>query len=294
MSDARISAIRRFNRFVTQRIGALQDQYLGMRRPLGEARLLYEIGDQGAEIRELRLRLALDSGYTSRLLRSLERQGLATTPKTPGDRRVRRAHLTRKGKAELREVGRRSTRFAQSLLDPLNDKQRSELVAAMDRIESLLSRSVVSVSVESPTSRDALHCISEYYRELSRRFPKGFDPSKSLSPSAKEFRPPNGLFIVLRVDREPVGCGAFKRLSSETAYLKRMWISPECRGMGLGRRLLRELEDRARCAGFGVACLETNKALGEAQALYRAAGYRVVKPFNDEPYADVWFEKKLR
>jgi GNAT superfamily N-acetyltransferase len=180
------------------------------------------------------------------------------------------------------------------LLDPLNDKQRSELVVAMEQIERLLSRSVVSVSVESPSSRDALRCIREYFRELSRRFPKGFDPSKSLSPSAREFRPPYGLFVVLRVDREPVGCGAFKRLSSGTAYLKRMWISPEWRGMGLGRRLLIELEDRARSAGFGMACLETNKALGEAQALYRSAGYRVVKPFNDEPYADVWLEKKLR
>lgn len=143
------------------------------------------------------------------------------------------------------------------------------------------------------TGPEAQYCLTEYYRELAGRFDTGFDPDKSFAPSLAEFAPPRGSFLVLRMAGEPVGCGGLKPISAEAAYLKRMWIAPQARGFGLARRLLAALEDKARVLGYRTVKLETNKALTEAQQLYRSSGYSEVAPFNDEPYAHHWFEKRI-
>lgn len=293
MFDARVSQVRSFNRAVTRTIGALDDGYLGRNRPLGESRLIFEIGGSGAAVSDLRARLGLDSGYLSRLLRSLERQGLVATAPAPHDKRVREARLTPTGLGELAELDRRSDRLALSILEPLNEAQRAKLAGAMAAVERLLSAAAVRIEEEPPTSRDAQHCLSLYYSELGERFEGGFDPALSTAPALDEFLPPAGSFLVARLNGAPVGCGGIKPLSRDSAYLKRMWVAPDARGLGLGRRLLTELEERARSIGYRTVKLETNKALTEAQQLYRSCGYREVAPFNDEPYAHHWFEKPL-
>ena len=288
-----IGKVRSFNRTVTQTIGALNDHYLGRDRPLGECRLIFEIGRDGAEVGELRARLDLDSGYASRLLRSLERQQLVTTEPGSSDRRIRQARLTRAGLAELGELDRRSDRLAESILDPLNEAQRQRLVDAMAEVERLLTASAVRTGEVSPASRDAQYCLAQYFQELGERFEGGFDPSQSLAPSLEGFEPPRGTFLVMRLHGEPVGCGGFKPDDAVAAYVKRMWISRSVRGLGLGRRMLQELEVRARALGYRTMRLETEKSLIEAQQLYRSAGYREVTPFNDERYAHHWFEKPI-
>jgi DNA-binding MarR family transcriptional regulator/GNAT superfamily N-acetyltransferase len=292
MGSALIKQVRSFNRAVTQTIGALRDDYLGHRRPLGESRLLFEIGGDGATVSALRDRLGLDSGYVSRLLRSLEKQELVTTEPSPGDRRVRIAKLTAAGKTELKTLNKDSDHLAQSILTPLNDRQRSKLTAAMAEVERLLTASTVRIDQVAPESRDAEYCLSRYFAELAERFDVGFDPARSLSPTHEEFVPPDGIFLVMRLHGRPVACGGFKR-DGDAAYLKRMWVSPDARGLGLGRRLLHELEARAQSIGYRKIHLETQKSLAEAQQLYRSSGYREVAPFNDEPYAHHWFEKRL-
>ena len=293
MDDTLIAQVRRFNRTVTQTIGALHDDYLGRERPLGESRLLFEIDECGATVGELRDRLDLDSGYVSRLLRSLEKQELVTTEPSTEDRRVRVAKLTCAGTAELHGLNRDSDRLAQSILDPLNHDQRNTLAAAMAEVERLLSASSVQVVEVRPDSDDAKYCLSRYFAELAERFDTGFDPARSLAPTLEGFEPPQGIFIVMRLHGAPVGCGGFKRDASGAAYIKRMWIAPETRGLGLGKRLLRELENRARNLGYRMVRLETQKSLTEAQQLYRSSGYREVPSFNDEPYAHHWFEKRF-
>jgi DNA-binding MarR family transcriptional regulator/GNAT superfamily N-acetyltransferase len=291
MPSSQIERIRSFNRTVTQTIGALQEDYLGRHRPLGESRLLFEIGRDGLTASALRARLDLDSGYLSRLLRSLERQGLVTTK--PGrDRRVRQVALTPSGVAELDGLNRDSDRLAQSIIDPLNETQRASLIDAMAEVERLLTASAVRIEEVSPSSPEAGLCLSRYFEELASRFEHGFDPSQSLSPTHYEFVPPKGSFLVIRLRGEPVGCGGFMPIP-DAAYIKRMWVAREARGLGLGRRLLQELESRARRAGYRLVRLETQKSLTEAQKLYRSSGYREVEPFNDEPYAHHWFEKPL-
>src|SRR5215212_2875193 len=126
-----VAQVRRFNRVVTRRVGALDDSFLARGRPLGASRLLWEIGVRGGEVRALRARLGLDSGHESRLLRALEAEGLVRVEADPSDRRVRVARLTRAGRSELRVLDRRSDDVARSILAPLDVAEREELVAAM-------------------------------------------------------------------------------------------------------------------------------------------------------------------
>ncbi len=294
MQQSAIERIRRFNRTVTEGIGVLDDHFLGRDRPIGESRVLWEIGRRGAEIRDLRGRLGLDSGYASRLLGSLSRQGLIREQPDQGDKRVRRATLTRKGLAERAELDRRSDALAVRILEPLTERQRAALVAAMTDVERLLRASMVRFTVENPQTRDARWCFEQYFAELNERFDAGFDPAQTISATVDELTRPAGLLLVGRLHGRPVGCGALKFHGKRPAELKRMWVAPESRGLGLGSRLLRELEQHARAAGTRVVRLETNRSLREAISLYRQSGYVEVEPFNDEPYAHHWFEKRLR
>ena len=293
MDAASTRQVRSFNRSVTQRIGALQDEYLARGRPLGASRVLWEIGDDGADARALRTRLDLDSGYLSRLLRSLELDGLVTVQPDADDRRVRTVRLTDAGRAERELLDRRSDELARSLLAPLSDAQRARVVEAMRVVEQLLTAGLVEVDVEDPTSTAAQFCIQAYFAELDNRFDAGFDPSQSISADADELAEPAGLLLVARLRDEPVGCGALKLHGAAPAEIKRMWVAPTARGLGVGRRILSELEEHARRRGVTLVRLETNKTLREATSLYRSAGYVEVDRFNDEPYAHHWFEKRL-
>jgi len=288
-----VGQVRSFNRTVTQRIGALNDEFLSRDRPLGQARLLWEIGPDGCDIRLLRSRLDLDSGYLSRLLRALENDGLVAVEPSRADRRVRIARLTGPGLAERAVLDRRSDDAAVAILEPLSARQRARLVAAMAEIERLLVASAVQVTECDPRHPDARACLRAYFSELSRRFDGGFDPARSISADDAELTPPTGLLLVATWHGEPVGCGAVKFHGDEPAELKRMWVSPARRGLGLGRRLLAELEAHAAARGVRTLRLETNHALDEAIGLYRDSGYREVPAFNDEPYAHHWFEKTL-
>ncbi len=291
-----IDQVRRFNRAVTQRAGALDDAFLARGRPLGQARVLWEIGPDGRDVRDLRAWLDLDSGYLSRLLRALERDGLVTVEANEADGRIRTARLTVTGQAERAEFDRLSDDAAVSLLGPLSQRQRGRLVAAMAEVERLLDASAIVTGVRDPRDPDARRCLRAYVDELAGRFDGGFDPGRSISAADHEMTPPAGLFLVATLRGEPVGCGALKfhpGAPAEVAGIKRMWVASAVRGLGLGRRLLAELEARAAAHGVRVLRLETNQALTEAISLYRAAGYREVPAFNDEPYAHHWFEKSL-
>ncbi len=293
MESGQVQEVRRFNRLVTQRIGALEAGYLHRGRPLGEARLLYEIGVDGGEVRALREKLGLDSGYVSRLLRSLEKQGLVQMRGDAGDGRVRRAVLTPKGCNELRTYDRASDALAASILAPLSLTQRQRLVAAMGQVERLIHAAAVDIRIEAPDSGDARWCLEAYFSELAARFETGFDPAKSNPAEASELTPPVGYFVLARSDGRPVGCGALKLKDGNTGEIKRMWTAPTSRGLGVARRVLAALEAKAAEVGLTTLRLETNAALLEAQALYRRSGYREVAPFNDEPYAHHWFEKRI-
>ena len=293
--SSHVAQVRRFNRTLTQRVGALNDRFLARDRPLAMSRLLWEIGTEGGEVVMLRSRLGVDSGQMSRMLRALEADGLVTVSPSEVDGRVRVARLTEKGRTERVFLDERSDELAASILDPLDAAQRTELVTAMRAVERLIATSLVELRQVDPESPDAQRCLRAYVAELNRRAPeRGFDPRTGATAEPHEVRPPNGAFVVLYLRGEPIGCGAVKHHPADVTDIKRMWVAESARGLGLGRRLLEHLERIAREHGSSEAHLETGDVLPEAIALYRSAGYVEVPPFNDEPFADRWFSKPLR
>jgi DNA-binding MarR family transcriptional regulator/ribosomal protein S18 acetylase RimI-like enzyme len=287
-----VQQVRRFNRVVTQRVGALQEEFLARHRPLAQSRLLWEIGETGCDVRALRSRLDLDSGYVSRLLRALEAEGLVSVEPSESDGRVRIARLTAAGSAERAVLDARSDEFAAAILRPLTSSQRDRLTAAMAEVERLLQASSIEVAPCSPSDPSARACFEAYFAELAERFDGGYDPAKAI-PVDDDLAPPRGVLLLATMHGEPVGCGAVKTPPGQPSLLKRMWVAPAVRGLGLGRRLLGELERHAAAAGATEIQLDTRHELVEAISLYLSAGYVEVESFHDEVYADHWFRKRL-
>jgi GNAT superfamily N-acetyltransferase len=193
---------------------------------------------------------------------------------------------------DMRRHVRSFNRAAASLLAPLREEQRVRLVDAMGVVERRLTAGLVSVALEDPAGAAGRSCLASYFGELDARFDGGFDPRRAIPAGAAQLTEPAGLFLIARLRDEPIGCGGAK-LHGDWAEVKRMWVAPSARGLGVGRRLLDEIERHARERGVRVARLETNRRLREAAALYRSAGYREIAPYNAEPYAHHWFEKRL-
>ena len=290
MSDA-VDVVRRFNRSYTQRIGALEDSFLGLGMPLGPSRLLFEIGAAPATAQGLRERLGLDSGYLSRLLRRLEKDGLVRVVADPADRRRRLVSLTPAGEQRWKEYERRSDDQARLITDPLTGRQRDRLAHALAEADLLVRAATVRFEPTDPASQVARDVVGRYFAEIGRRF--GFNPAGESDTDARVLRPPSGLFVIAVSDGAPVACGGLLAIAPGTAELKRMWVHDDWRGAGLGSRLLRHLEDQARASGLGTVRLDTNGALTEAIGMYQRAGYRAIERYNDNPWATHFFEKAL-
>ncbi|KUN26299.1 transcriptional regulator [Streptomyces antibioticus] len=290
VSADHITTLRRFNRYFTRRIGVLDDHYLGQDRPLGEARLLFEIGD-GASLRELRTRLGLDAGYLSRMAKALEGQGLVRLSAHPADNRLRMVEPTPAGRAELTEQNRRANAFAAGLLEGLTAEQRVELTGAMATAQRLLRLAAITVTLVDGAAPDARACLDAYAADIDARFPEGFDKSDLVGP--EEVSGAAGAFFVAYEEGRPVGCGALRRLEPGVGELRHVWVHRDARRLGLARRLLAALEAEATARGLTLLRLDTHATLTEAQAMYRACGYTEIPAYVDHVYADHWFEKRL-
>ncbi len=136
--------------------------------------------------------------------------------------------------------------------------------------------------------------MRSYFAELDIRFRDGFDPGAGgAARDAAAMRPPGGAFVVIMAGDRTVGCGGLQRIDDDTVEIKRMWIHPDWRGAGLGRRLLAELERIAADRGSGRVVLDTNEVLTEAVTMYERNGYVAIERYNDNPYAHHWFAKRL-
>lgn len=290
MSTDDVAALRRFNRYFTRRIGALDDHYLGQDRPLGEARLLFEI-DQGVSLRELRSRLGLDAGYLSRMTKTLEAQGMVRISVDPGDNRLRRVELTPAGRTEVKEQNRRADALAAGLLSGLTEGQRADLTDALATARRLLRLAAITVALVDGHTPDARACLDAYAAYIDARFPEGFDKSDLVRP--EEVSGDTGAFFVAYEEDRPVGCGALRRLEPGIGEIRHVWVHPEARRLGLARRLLTELEQAASVRALTVVRLDTHATLTEAQAMYRACGYTEIPAYDDHVYASHWFEKRL-
>ena len=285
--------LRRFNRTYTQRIGALDESFLGLGLPLGAARLVFEIGEAGATARELRSRLGLDSGHLARQLRRLEDDGLVHVAPDPADRRRRTVRLSTRGRALLRRLDDRSEQLAERLIAPLTDRQRRRLTDALATADLLVRAATVEIRPVHPADPTAVSAVQHYFRELRR---SGSPPgsTRATRPTTRRWRPAPAPSWWRRATESRSRAAGSRPSGPRTGEIKRMWVHPGWRGAGLGSRLLRHLEQVTVDLGYPEVKLDTNGTLVEAIAMYERAGYRRTDRYNDNPYAQAWFVKDLR
>lgn len=291
ISASDIEKIRRFQRAVTTEVGALDASFLGRGRSLGPARVINAIGNGITEVAKIRDYLKLDSGLMSRLLRSLEKEGLIKITTSEEDSRRRCAHLTALGQEEYVAYESLSNQRIQALLE--KHAHPEKLVAAMTVIATALGREQFEFKQVDPADIQAQRCMYAYYDELAACFPQGFDVSLSCDPDQADMRPPNGGFILGFSDGCPIACGGLKGTNKGYAEIKRVWVAPEARGLGVVHSLMNALEETALSLGYSRLRLDTNSVLHKAVSFYRKHGWHEIDRFNDDPYPDLFFEKLI-
>lgn len=286
------AVLRRFNRTYTQRIGVLEESFLGTGRPLAVSRLLFEIGTaEGITARDLRERLDLDSGHLSRMLRRLEAEGLVSTRPDPTDQRRRVVLLTDAGRAARRELDDRSEELASRIVAPLTDRQRERLTEALATADLLVRAATVRLREVPPDDAGARHALGRYLAEIDERFTTGYRVEGPVATAAGA----GSTYVLATSDGEPVAYGGIRpapAVDERAVEIKRMWVHPDWRGAGLGSRMLRHLEALAVEQDAQRIVLDTNEVLAEAIAMYVRSGYRQVERYpGSDPHATHFFEK---
>jgi DNA-binding MarR family transcriptional regulator/N-acetylglutamate synthase-like GNAT family acetyltransferase len=291
--DHRAGQLRRFSRFYTRELGLLTAGLLESRFSLTEARILYEIAhSRGTTARELCTDLGLDAGYVSRILARFAAERLVVRTPSDADRRRLILSLTDKGRAEFAVLDGRSHQEARAKLGRLAEAGQQELVAALDRVETLLA----GTHDAPPTpfilrphqpgdmgwviSRHGALYAAEYGWDISfealvagivAEFMSHYDPTRERCWIAER----NG---------ERAGSVFLVRQSDKVAKLRLLLVEPEARGSGLGRCLVTECLRFAGLAGYQKVTLWTNSVLHAARRIYEDAGFRLVKEENHHSF----------
>jgi len=287
--EARVDAVRRFNRFYTRRIGVLQEGLLQSPFSLAEARVLYEVAhrDRPAAA-ELGKDLGLDAGYLSRILRGLRRRGLVDRRPSEADGRRSLLGLTRSGRAAFATLDERSRTEIGALLDPLPPRDQGRLVEAMRAIEELLGgapRPPASYLLRPHQPGDMGWVVHRHGVLYAQEY--GWDETfeglvaEIVARFVKRLDPRRERCWIAEVDGEAVGSVFLVKQSRTVARLRLMLVEPRARGMGIGKRLVDECIRFARQAGYRKITLWTNSVLLAARRLYAQAGFRLV---DEEPY----------
>ncbi|MEU0314945.1 bifunctional helix-turn-helix transcriptional regulator/GNAT family N-acetyltransferase, partial [Nocardioides sp. NPDC006273] len=246
----------------------------------------------GAEtVQDLRTRLGgLDSGYVSRMLRTLESKGYVAMDRDPSDGRRRLVALTEDGLKQWDDLERRSEERAHLLLDPLTQRQRDRLNDALATADLLVRAATITIEQIDPRDPIAQMAMGHYFAEIGDRF--GFTVGDEGFGDDPSLRAPHGAFFIAASDGAPVASGGVREFDG-TGEIKRMWVDPAWRGAGLGSRLLRHLEAEALRLGHRVVRLDTRDVLSEAIGMYERAGYERIDRYNDNPHATHFFQKEL-
>ena len=304
---SRIDTVRRFNRFYTRRIGALQAHYLGSPFPLPQARLLYELGHRGeCTASALGAELDLDLGYLSRLLQGLKRLKLVAGERAQHDARHVRLTLTPKGRRAFAVLDEASRRATGEMLAPLPAPRREELVRALEKAHTLLeprAKGSITLRAHRPgdmgwvVERHGVLYQQEYgwgalfealVADIVARFLREFDSKREHCWIAE--RRING-------HGERIG-SAFVVKEGRDAKLRLLLIEPSARGEGLGKRLVQQCIDFSSRKGYRKLVLWTHANLTAARAIYSKLGFRLVKTEAHRqfgvPVVGEFWELKLR
>jgi DNA-binding MarR family transcriptional regulator/N-acetylglutamate synthase-like GNAT family acetyltransferase len=303
--DQRVAAVRRFNRFYTQKIGVLREGYLRSPFGLAEARVLYELGQRGqTSARELARDLGLDPGYLSRILGRFVRSRLLSTERSASDRRISHLVLTERGERAFAQINMRSRDEIGAWLGLLPAPDQQRMVAAMHAIETLLAarpeaKTPYLIRPHQPgdigwvVSRHGALYAEEYgwdetfealVAEIAAKFIRRFDAKRERCWIAEK-------------DGENVGSVFLVRKSATVAQLRLLIVDPKARGLGIGHRLVEECIAFARRAGYRKIILWTNDILHAARRIYESKGFRLVEEerhhsFGKDLVGQIW-ELKL-
>jgi len=299
--DRRIAAVRRFNRFYTQKLGVLSEAFLNTPFSLTEARVLYALAHRdGATATWLGRELDLDAGYLSRILRDFERQGLILRNPSPQDGRQTLISLTPDGRDAFEPLDRASHSEVGTMLAPLAESDQDRLLEAMRVIAGLLGEApepgpAFVLRPHRPgdmgwvTQRHGAlyseeyglnHKMEAYVAEVVAKFLRDFDPARE------------HCWIADR-DGAPVGSVFLVKESDSVARLRLLLVEPKARGLGVGKRLVEECVRFARRAGYQEVTLWTHSILVAARRIYDSVGFRIVDTethdeFGPELVGETW------
>jgi DNA-binding MarR family transcriptional regulator/GNAT superfamily N-acetyltransferase len=282
--EQRVSAVRRFSRFYTRKIGLLQDGLLESPFSLTQARILYELAHrQEATATEIAAALGLDHGYLSRTLRGFDEQGLIDRRRARDDGRQIVLSLTTKGRKAFATLDHRSQRDMGVLLHNLGEGDQARVVAAMDTIEKLVGENgatQASVVLRPHRPGDIGWVVSAHGSLYAREYGWNISFEALVAEVAasfiRNFDPAREHCWIAEMDGEPVGSVFLVRESDDVAKLRLLIVDPKARGVGLGRRLVKECIGFAQEKGYRHITLWTQSILLGARHIYKSAGFRCI------------------
>ncbi len=288
--NARVEAVRRFNRYYTRQIGLLQEGLLDGPFSLTEVRVLYELAQRtDASAADLGRELGLDAGYLSRLLRGFQRRRLVATQSSPHDARRRVLRLTVAGGRAFAALDARASTHAAALLAPLSDPAQRRLADAMLMIERLLGggspQARRTILLRDPQAGDFGWVVHRHGVLYAREY--GWDRrfealvSRVVADFAAGHDSARERCWMAELDGEVVGSVFLARDSDAVARLRLLLVEPAARGLGIGRQLIHQCIGFARHAGYTKLILWTNSVLHSARHLYESAGFHLVA---EEPH----------
>ncbi|MBS0336835.1 MAG: MarR family transcriptional regulator [Proteobacteria bacterium] len=304
-SQQRVTAVRRFNRFYTRRIGVLQGGLLESPYSLTEVRVMYELAHRNKPTAtQLGGELGLDAGYLSRILRRFRKEGLLASAGSKEDARRTHLWLSAKGRRTFDPLERGTNREVAAMLGQLPVSRQEALVAAMKTVEELLGgheQAKAQITLRQHRPGDMGWVIAAHGALYAQEF--GFDATfealvaEIAAQFIRKFDPERERCWIAELDGEPVGSVFLVQQSKSVAKLRLLIIDPKARGLGLGKRLVAECIAHARALGYRKLTLWTQSNLLAARHIYKEAGFRLAqtephRSFGVELVGEFW-ELKL-
>jgi len=282
--DERIAAVRRFNRFYTKRIGALDEGLVRSAFSLAEARVLYELAHrEKATATELGRELGLDAGYLSRILADFKRRGLVARKSSATDGRQTLLWLTAKGQAAFATLDARTREDVGAMVSGLPTGEQARLVEAMRTIEDLLGAPAEPKApyLLRPHHPGDMGWVVHRHGALYAReygWDERFEAMVAgiVAKFIEHYDPRRERCWMAEKDGKVVGSVFVVQQSKTVAKLRLLIVEPEARGLGIGARLVSECVRFARHAGYRKMTLWTNDVLLAARRIYEKAGFRLV------------------
>ncbi len=282
MPDERAEALRAFNRFHTNWVGALGSGLHGTPWSLPEARVIWELGHDGgaAEVADLRTALGLDAGYLSRLLAKLERADVIGRERSAADARRQIATLTAKGRDAFQTLDQSSAAEARAALGALSESDQQRLVNALGEARAILGDPAArtrTVVLRAPRPGELGWIVARhgdlYFEEYGWGI--GFERliARVIADYAAQHDPAREAVWIAEVDGTPAGCVMCLADDEQTARLRLLLVEPGARGLGVGTKLVEECVAFARRAGYDKLVLWTNGPLASARRIYDRLGF---------------------